>query len=499
MAQAATLADVLSLCADVEAVVPAADPARLTIAAVSDDSRAIAPGALFIAVAGAASDGHSYITAAIEAGAVAVLCERGPAGSTATPPVYRVGELAQLRSAIAELVYGNPSGVLKMIGITGTNGKTSTAHFAAQLGNAVGLPTGYVGTIGSGIPPRLDHTEHTTPSATRMPALLRELIDGGASVAALEVSSHALDQGRVDAVEFDVAVLTNLSRDHLDYHGTEANYEAAKRRLFEHPKLRYRVLNQDDPVGQRWLARFPSSLRSQTLGFGQTAAGASLRWTELEFRSGGIAGYWHWQNERLPFELPLLGAFAVENVAAAMLALKCLEPALELRELVAAGRDLVGVPGRMETFGGNGRPMVIVDYAHTPDALEKALTAARRHAPGRLWAVFGCGGDRDQGKRPQMGAVAASLADAVVVTSDNPRSEVPEAIIAEIVPALAGHGDWRQQVDRAQAIRTTLDAAAPEDVVLVAGKGHEDYQEINGQRLAFDDRAVVRDWLGGNG
>lgn len=492
-----TLAEVLSLCPGAERLAGAVKTGTVRLHGVTDDSRAVAPGLLFIAVQGDRADGHDHIEAALAAGSAAVFCERAlPELRHAAASVYRVPYLRERRSMIAELVYGNPSAQLKLLGVTGTNGKTSTAWFATQLAGAVGYSAGYVGTIGTGVPGALRATVHTTPPATALPAILREFVDAGLELAAIEVSSHALAQGRVEAVEFDVAVLTNFSRDHLDYHRTEEAYAAAKLKLFEHPELGSRIANGADRLGQLIVERYDDERFPSVLTFApqNSAAVPALGWSDLRFLGGGISGRWHWQNQQLQFELPLLGEFAVANVAAAMLALLCIEPRLTLGELVDAGRTLAGVPGRMEAFypAVAPGPTVIVDYAHTPDALHNALTAVRLHCAGRLWAVFGCGGDRDPGKRPQMGAAAAALADEIVVTSDNPRSEDPLAIIRDVEPALAGHGRWRREPDRRLAITETLAAAGVDDVVLVAGKGHEDYQEVAGQRLPMDDRALVR-------
>jgi len=448
------------------------------VVGVTDDSREVAPGDLFLAVAGARSDGHDFAAAAAERGAAAVLAERAIAGLGV--PVVVVPDLKRLRSAIAGRVLGDPGGQLYCVGVTGTNGKTSVAFYLAELATRLGHATGYLGTIGWGCTTELEPALLTTDSAVNTQKRLKTLVERGFEWVAMEVSSHALDQHRVEAVGFDVGVFTNLSRDHLDYHDSFEAYGAAKARLFE--DVNVAVVNTDDPFGQR-LAR---GLRVPTLiTYGRDG---DVRWRALELDARGVRGRWETPWGNTEFELPLVGEFAVANVSA-VVAVLC-QAGLVLADVAALAARIAPVPGRLEFFPG--APSAVVDYAHTPAALETVLTALRPHVAGRLVCLVGCGGDRDRGKRPLMAAAAETGADEVWLTSDNPRGEDPAAILADMRSGLSGRVPVHEQADRARAIEAALTSAAPADLVLVAGKGHEDYQEVGGQRLPFSDRAIVR-------
>jgi UDP-N-acetylmuramoyl-L-alanyl-D-glutamate--2,6-diaminopimelate ligase len=396
--------------------------------------------------------------------------------------------LAARAGTIAAAFYADPSAVVGVIGVTGTNGKTTTTQLIAQALAHTGTLCGVIGTLGSGFPGRLSETTHTTPDAVTLQRLLAELRGDGAQAVAMEVSSHALAQGRIDTLHVDTAVFTNLTHDHLDFHGSLEAYGAAKARLFAHPGLRHAVLNLDDPFGRRIHDMLPASV--ERVGFTLGSGAADIRATEVEFRSDGIRARILARGETGELRLPLIGRFNLENALAVIGAL--LVRGLSLELVLAALRDVLPVPGRMERVGDT--PLVIVDYAHTPDALEQSLRAIRSHCRGRLWCVFGCGGDRDRSKRPLMGRLAREHADEVVVTSDNPRSEDPLAIIAGICAGIPDAGVIRE-ADRRAAIFRAIREAGPVDCVLIAGKGHENYQEAGGVRAPFSDAAVAREAL----
>jgi len=456
------------------------------------DSRKLCSGDTFVAYPGERQDGRHYIPAAIAAGSNAVLWERAAFEWNPAWPVPNLGveDLRGKAGVIAEQVYGAPSQKMWMIGITGTNGKTSCAHALAQVMTARGKKCAVLGTLGNGFPGALEPALNTTPDAVELHRQLRDYHAAGAHSTAMEVSSHGLAQGRVNGVHFDVALLTNLSRDHLDYHGDMAAYAAAKAGLFGWPGLKYAVLNLDDPFGAELAGKLGCS-GVQVVGYSLEGRRDNVHIAvlarNLRLSAAGIAFEVATPWGTAPVVSPLLGRFNAHNLLATLAAL--LVSGVELDAAVSALAQVEPVAGRLQKLGGEGKPLVVVDYAHTPDALEKVLQTLREVAAGKLICVFGCGGARDKGKRPLMGEVASRLADEVIVTSDNPRHEDPQAIIAEIV---AGMNANRQVIeDRALAIAAALRRAAPNDVVLVAGKGHEDYQEIDGKRLPFSDVAVA--------
>ncbi len=475
MALAGILADVDVLSAPETAL-------AIEVGGLSDDSRAVLPGDLFVAVRGEASDGHDHVSDAVSAGAVVVLAERELAA--AGVPVVVAADLKRQRSALADRVLGQPSRALTCVGVTGTNGKTSIACFVAELVNMLGNRAGYMGTIGWGNPGALESSGLTTESAITVQKRLAAFRDDGLGWAVLEVSSHALDQHRVDGVSFDYAVFSNLSRDHLDYHEDFDSYGRAKARLFGFPDLNAAIINFDDDFGRALAAELAGRLI--VIGYG-SAEDAHVQWRDLEFHPAGVRGAFTTPWGDADFELPLFGTFSVANAAAA-LAVLC-ESGYPLADVVSALGRLSAVPGRMEFFPG--APTLLVDYAHTPDALAKMLAALKPHIDGRLICLCGCGGDRDRGKRPLMAAAACEHADAVWLTSDNPRSEDPGAIINDMLSGVPESAVVHIQVDRRLAIDEAVAWAAPEDLVVIAGKGHEDYQEVAGQRLPFDDRAIA--------
>jgi UDP-N-acetylmuramoyl-L-alanyl-D-glutamate--2,6-diaminopimelate ligase len=495
-----------------------APSAELAVTDLSLDSRTVREGGLFLACAGRRTHGLASLEVALARGARAVLWE--PAADVA-PPAPRAGlwmapvdGLSRQASAIADRFFGAPSASLSVTGVTGTNGKTTVAWLLAQAIGALRGATGgrggcvYFGTLGAGTPP--DHVtagEYTTADAVTVQRQLAAARDAGATDIAMEVSSHALDQHRVAAVRFRSAVFTNLTRDHLDYHGSFEAYGEAKARLFDMPGLAARVFNVDDAFGAALAARHAGRSRAWLTCRSAEGRATAQRQCAASPASRRLAGGALRRSARgLAFdvqldggdsaalEAPLVGDFNADNLLSVLGALLALDtsPAAAL----AALRQVAAPPGRMQAIGGAGQPLALVDYAHTPDALAKALRAARAHCAGRLTVVFGCGGDRDRGKRPQMAAVAAELADAVLITDDNPRTESAAAIAADIAAGLPAGYASRIVHDRAAAIREALQAARPDDVVLVAGKGHEDYQIIGTERRAFSDAAVVRATLG---
>ena len=457
------------------------------------DSRRVQPGDVFVAYPGAQADGRDFITPALQKGAAAVLAEAGRELAAGDSPLLEVAGLAALSGELAHLVYGRPSEHLWLAGVTGTNGKTSVTQWIAQALDTMGHRCAVVGTLGNGFLGALDESPNTTPDAITLHATLAGMLARGAQACAMEVSSIGLDQGRVNGAVFDVAVFTNLTRDHLDYHFSMEAYAAAKEKLFTASGLEAAALNLDDPMGVVLAAKLKG--RVHTIGYSLTEpeqglVDESLVAADLRMDAAGV----EFGLRGLRFSAPVVGRFNVSNLLAVIGTLLARNERLE--DVAAALQTLKPPPGRMQALGGVKQPLIVVDYAHTPDALEKALGVLREAAAargGKLVCVFGCGGDRDPGKRPQMGAVAARLADRVLVTSDNPRSEDPLEIIAGIVAAMPA--PRRIEPDRALAIAEALAGADAKDVVLLAGKGHEPYQEIAGVRHPFSDLDAARSAL----
>ena len=453
-------------------------PVDGTIEAIVADSRAVQPGALFIALAGQAVDGHTFVAAAVAAGAAAIVVDRAvdvPAGVA----VIRVDDTARAASRLAAAFYDEPSLYLHVVGVTGTNGKTTTTHLVARAVEAAGHRCAIIGTLGAWLGARHWPLHNTTPLAIELHGLLADVRAAGASHVAMEVSSHALALQRVADVDFDVAVLTNLTRDHLDFHGTFEAYAAAKRRLFQ--SATERILNLDDPTGLAWSRQ---SAGAVTYAIDRDA---EVRARHVALRGEGSS----FSVDDVTFTVGLPGRFNVSNALAAIAVARAL--GIDDRVSAQGIAALENVPGRMERVAGEGYT-IVVDYAHTPDALERALAAAREFTPGRLLVVFGAGGDRDRGKRPIMGKVASELGDTVIVTSDNPRSESAQAIIQEILAGVVPGGPAKVEaiVDRREAIRAAVSMAREGDTILIAGKGHEPYQIVGDRRLPFDDREEAR-------
>lgn len=404
---------------------------------------------------------------------------------------YRHESLAVNRGAIAAEFYGHPAKQMQCIGVTGTNGKTSVAYYLASLSGLLGVDCGYIGTLGCGFLDDLQDPNMTTPNPTALQRNLASLLDNGCSRVVVEVSSHALDQKRADEMPFEIAIFTNLSREHLDYHDTMAAYGAAKTRLFSDFPVRTAVLRAaeslSETIAQATKARIIYYGPKEELGEASEASEAWCWWRSEE--SGSI----NWQSPKgeMSDRMTFLADFSVDNLTAALAAL--LELGHSIAELGSVVAKVASVPGRMEVVVADAvHGTVVVDYAHTPDALEKALTQLRARCLGRLICVVGCGGDRDQGKRPQMARAATTLADEVWLTSDNPRTERPESILADMQTGVSKDRPANVDLDRRQAIARALMSASEQDVVLIAGKGHEDYQEVGFEKLPFDDRAVAR-------
>ena len=445
------------------------------------DSRQVKPGVLFLAVPGLKQDGREHIPQALASGAAAVAYEADGANvPAASVPMLAISGLAAQLSDIASRFHQQPSKHLRVIGVTGTNGKTSVSQMLAQALGSLGKRCGVIGTLGSGMPGDLSDHGMTTPDALRVQEQLASLQQQGAGWVAMEVSSHALQQDRVAAVEFDLCIFTNLSRDHLDYHGDMASYAAAKARLFERP-LRAAVINLDDAFGADLIARCNGKVTTYSL----ENARADIHCSAIQYGQQGIQAQVHVAGQSAPLHSPLLGAFNLANLLAVLGGLLAMD--IPLPSAVAELAKLQAPAGRMQRLGGAGKPLVVIDYAHTPDALEKALGALRAHADGKLTCVFGCGGDRDAGKRALMGQVAEQLADQLVVTDDNPRSEASATIIAQVLQGVERAEAVRVIANRAQAISDSIAQAQAGDLILVAGKGHETYQEINGVRHPFSD------------
>ncbi len=471
-------------------------------AQLSADSRRIKPGDVFLAYPGDAGDGRHYILQAIELGAAAVLYE--PAGEfdwdpQFTQPHLAVPSLKKRAGEIARNWYDQPGAELFSVAVTGTNGKTSCTQWLGQALSRSGVPTAVIGTLGvslfrQGLSGPAEVTGYTTPDAVQLQRHLAVQKQQGARALAIEASSIGLHQGRMNGLPVDVAVLTNFTRDHLDYHGDMAAYESAKASLFDWPGLGHAVINLDDAMGQRLLAQVRQHLPATNI-IGTTITGAAaegitvLSASEIRMRLHGTVFLLTSPLGVMPVRTQLVGRFNVSNVLA--IAAVLLARGLSLQHIVSQLEMLTPVPGRMQQLGGVDAPLAVVDYAHTPDALDKALQTLREVAlerAGALWCVFGCGGDRDPGKRPLMAAVAVQ-ADHVIITSDNPRHEEPATIIAQIVAGLDASQLSKCQIieDRATAILQAIRHAGKNDVVLVAGKGHEDYQESKGRRQAFRD------------
>lgn len=483
-------------------------PPDLEITDLTLDSRAVTPGAAFIALSGTRTHGIGFAAQAVNAGAAAVLWE--PVDGVIPPrlpedvPLIGIPQLAGWLGAISDWFFDAPSVAVRPIGVTGTNGKTTTAHVIAEALQRLNVTSGYAGTLGYGRIGAVQAGSLTTPDVITVHRQLAELRDQGVRCLAMEVSSHALDQHRVNGVRFETAVFTNLTRDHLDYHGTFEAYGEAKAYLFRWPCLRHTVINIDDAFGRELATRVAHTRLTVYSRTADPTIDAGWRSLDGEVRrlfarrvtaapdglEIDIDGSWGAATLRSRF----VGDFNVENLLAVLATL--LASDVPLKQAIDALEQCSAPPGRMETITAPNRPLTIVDYAHTPDALEKALLAVRKHRTGKLICVFGCGGDRDAGKRPLMGAIAERLADRIIITDDNPRTENGDVIVADILKGLSRPEAAIVERDRAAAIRRAVDQSAATDVVLIAGKGHEDYQIVGTERRSFSDHEQALKALG---
>jgi UDP-N-acetylmuramoyl-L-alanyl-D-glutamate--2,6-diaminopimelate ligase len=461
------------------------------ISGIQLDSRQVRPGDLFLALPGEQHDGRQFIEQAVANGAAAVVAEAPVAGFVDALPVPLV-ELPELRfeaGVLAARFYRNPSHAMHVVGITGTNGKTTTSRIFAQLTRALGKSCGVIGTLGATLEDDVSAACNTTPDPLSLQRQLAQWLGQGVFGVSMEVSSHALEQGRVNGVEFKTAIYTNLSHDHLDYHGSMDAYGRAKLRLFAHEGLHHAVINADDEFAVQ--VRAAVTRGAQVMTYSASGAAADVRVENAQFRADGVRGELHSPWGVANFFSPLAGDFNLANLAAAVTALAVAGE--DVLTVLEAAANLGPVPGRMQAIPNTLDLQVIVDYAHTPHALELVVKALRPHVGGALITVFGCGGDRDKEKRQLMGRIACALSDRVVVTSDNPRSEDPLLIMRDIESGCSGN--YSLVVDRAQAIAEVLAEASAGDCVVIAGKGHEDYQLVDGQRLHFSDEAHAREAL----
>jgi len=458
-------------------------PAERTVDKLVTDSRQIQPGNLFIALAGQHTNGADYIAAAIAQGAAAVLINaqgsQEPITYQNNVPIIPIQNLQQSLGELAARFYHYPSQKLRIIGVTGTNGKTTCTHFLAQMLESLGIRCGIIGTLGCGFYGQLQETGFTTPDAIRLQSILDRFVKEGAKAIAMEVSSHSIHQGRINGIDFEAAIFTNLTQDHLDYHGTMENYAAEKYRFLAEFPVKQLVINQDDAYGKKWVEKLQQSQRS-VYGYSKTS---NSRHQEFSLRGIKASITTNWGDAILT--LPVVGEFNLDN-ALAVVNVLCLM-GFSLEKIVNEMQYLKAVPGRMQTVGHGKQPLIIVDFAHTPDALEKVLQTLRSLTKARLICVFGCGGDRDQSKRALMGAIVEKLADVAIITNDNPRDESPEEIASNILAGFTNPGRALIELDRSKAIEKSIQLASATDCILIAGKGAERYQQIGNEKLPFSD------------
>jgi UDP-N-acetylmuramoyl-L-alanyl-D-glutamate--2,6-diaminopimelate ligase len=471
-------------------------PAHLDreISGLALDSRFVQPSDLFFACKGTHLDGRKVIAK----GARAIVAE-AEAGNTVIQvrndvPIIPVPHLNHRMGHIAATFYGNPAEKLRIVGITGTNGKTSCSHFIAGALHQSGIATGVIGTLGNGVYGNIQPSPLTTPDAITLQATFADFVKQGVKVVAMEVSSHSLDQGRVDDVPFEVGVFTNLTRDHLDYHGDMASYGAAKKRLFDMATLRHAVINADDAFGQSLLESLPRKNTLYAYGVDEyTHTHPMIHADDLHLDITGLHArvYTPWGEGEL--HTGLIGRFNLSNILASLTTLCLLD--IPFNDALQSLKQLKPVAGRMQALGGKTQPLVVVDYSHTPDSLEKALIALKQHCRGQLYCIFGCGGDRDRGKRPMMARIEEQYADHVIVTDDNPRHEPPEQIVDDIMAGFTQQKQIIVQHDRSKAIQEIIQCAVAGDCILIAGKGAETYQQIGDIKIPFSDVEKVQQSL----
>lgn len=456
---------------------------------ITDDSRQVGEGSVFVAVKGAAFDGHQYIPTAIASGAIAIVAETEPA-ERYNGTWIQVSDSREALAVLADLQAGSPSADLNLIGITGTNGKTTIAYLVHEILKRTRQRAGMIGTIQVDDGLKVTPATHTTPGALELQNLLGRMRDNGCHGVAMEVSSHGLEQGRVQGVNFQVGVFSNLTQDHLDYHGTMENYFEAKKILFSsmaaHSSKSVAVVNGDDRYGEELLKNFEGRLRLVSYGFGNHCFFKAGR---IKQSAKGMDFQLEAKGKEYLVRVPLIGRFNVLNTLAALASVEAI--GVPLRDAIAAVKNIAGVPGRLELAGMIDGAAVFVDYAHTPDALQNVCRTLRELEPSRLITVFGCGGGRDRGKRAPMARAAEADSTFCIVTSDNPRMEDPEAIIGDVEKGFVGRS-YAAIADRREAIRMAVEMSKPNDIILIAGKGHEDYQIFAKETTAFDDRVEVR-------
>ncbi|NES04865.1 MAG: UDP-N-acetylmuramoyl-L-alanyl-D-glutamate--2,6-diaminopimelate ligase [Okeania sp. SIO2F4] len=465
------------------------------IKGLATNSHACKPGDLFLGIPGTRVDGGDFWSSAIANGAVGAIVSHSAAQKhqPKNECVIPVADMSQTCPEVAAAFYDYPGQKMKMVGITGTNGKTTTTHLVEFLLNNAQLPTALFGTLYARWPGFAETAAYTTPFPVELQNQLAQAVAAGSKYGVMEVSSHSLDQKRIWGCTYEVAVFTNLTQDHLDYHKDMDDYFEAKALLFSSDYLKGRaIVNADDPYGKKLIARLESE---KVWTYSTSDTSADLWASDLEYKPTGVKGILHTPQGEIPFTLPLVGQYNLSNMLAAVGA--TLHLGLDLPMVVAQLSEFPGVPGRMERVQVTEEQdiSVIVDYAHTPDSLENLLKAARPFIPGRMICVFGCGGDRDRTKRPKMGKIAAELSDLAVVTSDNPRTEDPEKILQDILEGISPEVKPLVIGDRSQAIHAAIMEAQPGDGVLIAGKGHEDYQILGTEKIHFDDREQARDAL----
>ncbi|EDM66325.1 MurE [Moritella sp. PE36] len=471
---------------------------ELVVNALIIDSRKVQAGDCFVAINGHALDGRRFISKALKSGATAVLkdadneAEHGHIDYIDQRPIISFFGLNQALSALADNFYQSPSQQLKLIGVTGTNGKSTITQIIANWVTLLAGKAGVMGTIGNGLFAQLTQAENTTGSGLDVQAEIANQLQQGAELCAMEVSSHGLIQGRVNALDFDVALFTNLTRDHLDYHGDMDAYADAKKILFQ-GAVKHKILNVDDAYGKMWAQQWSDAIQFSVRQDLSAHHGAFLYCNELSFDTGGFSCELKtsWGDGTL--QCSLIGEFNASNVVAACASLLAL--GYDLDDLLRVAPKLTAVCGRMELFKQAGQAACVVDYAHTPDALEKALQALRVHCEGKLWCIYGCGGDRDTGKRPLMAQVAEQFADMAVITDDNPRTESAAAIVTDMLNGLAKPDAAHVIHDRRRAIQWAMEQSSADDIILVAGKGHEDYQIIGVEKHHYSDRETITEML----
>lgn len=460
------------------------------------DSRKVQPGSLFFALKGSRLDGREFIHDALARQAAAILVEAEGARNTLvwqeSVPLIPVRGLQSWLGVIAARFYGEPARSLRIIGVTGTSGKTSSTHLIAQAMQTLSVPCGLIGTLGSGFYGSLGEAGLTTPDAITLQAMLKQFVDHGAHAVAMEVSSHSIDQGRINGIDFDIGIFTNLSQDHLDYHGSMEAYAAVKKRFLTHFPVQNLIINADDALGRQWITELAPKRKVYSYST-RKAVGADVYAGQVKASLGGLKTEVHTRWGAGEVSLPLIGEFNLSN-ALAVLAALCVY-GFSFEQAKKALATLQPVPGRMQTLGSYGKPLVVVDYAHKPDALEKVLQALRSHTRGKLICVFGCGGDRDRGKRPMMARIAEQLADQVIITNDNPRHEKPEDIAAEILSGFLHPERVFVELDRSKAIMNSIQCASGNDCILIAGKGAERYQQIGDEKYPFDDVEQAKECL----